>query len=506
MRHASPTQWLQLFELPEHPGLTLQARLRLAMVQAISEGRIATGAALPSSRELARLLGLSRNTVTAAYEQLVDDGFLEARARSGVFVAGDALAETAAMPSPRALGASGLPPDWSARVRRSLADRRTLAKPEGWRDYAYPFVYGVFDAELFPTDEFRECCTGALTRARLPHWAIDFDTEDLPDLVEQIRQRVLPKRGVFALADEILVTVGAHQACHLLADALFDSSTRLGFEEPGHPHARNTFALRAPQITALALDEEGLRVDALPALNYLYVTPSHQSPTTVTLSLERRLDLLRHAEQHDLVIVEDDYEAENLHYGAPMPALKSLDKSGRVVYIGSLSKNLAPALRLGYIVAPRALCAELRALRHAMVRHPSALLQQAYALFVSLGHHESHSRRVNQVLRERLRVAAEALRAHLPEFGFTMPQGGASLWIRAPAWADGSELAQMARRHGVLIEPGDVFFAHPPYPCPCFRLRLSSIGAERIEPGIAALGRAVDELAAARGVRRFAVH
>lgn len=495
-----PPQWAQLFALPDRPGLPLQVRLRQALVQAIADGRLPAGSAMPSSRELARVLGLSRNTVTAAFEQLVDEGFLEARPRRGVFVAAGARAAVA-LP-PQHSDGKPRPPDWRGRVRRSLTDRHTLAKPEGWRDLPYPFVYGSFDAELFPTDDFRECCMRTLTRAQTPNWTVDFDTEDLPELVEQIRQRVLPKRGVFALKEEILVTVGAHQACHLLADALFDSDTRLGFEEPGHPHARNTFALRRPRWTSLPLDDQGLRVDDLPPLDYLFVTPSHQSPTTATLPLARRQQLLQHAEAHDLVIIEDDYEAENLYAGAPMPALKSLDKSGRVIYIGSLAKSLAPALRLGFVVAPQALVAELRLLRHAMVRHPSAFLQQSYALFISLGHHESHARRVNQVMQERLQRAAAALARHLPEFEVRLPQGGASLWVRAPDWVDGNELAQVARRHGVLIEPGNVFHAQPPYPCPNFRLRLSSIAAATIGPGIEALGRAVDELAAARGVRR----
>ena len=185
-----------------------------------------------------------------------------------------------------------------------------------------------------------------------------------------------------------------------------------------------------------------------------------------------------------------------------MPALKSLDKAGRVVYIGSLSKSLSPALRLGYIVAPRALVAELRLLRHAMVRHPSAFLQQAYALFLSLGHHESHARRVNAAMQERLAVVAQSLRECLPDFAFTIPQGGASLWVRAPAWADAGELGLIARRHGVLIEAGDVFFLQPPYPCPFFRLRLSSIPVAQIPAGVRALALAVDELARARGEPR----
>ena len=498
------TQWAQLLALPDQPALPLQGRLRAAVVQAILDGRLGPGAPLPSSRELAALLGLSRNTITSAYLQLMDEGFLEARPRSGVFVARDARPVAAAPAEPLVgrSGQSGQPPDWSARVLRSLLDRPTLAKPDQWRSYPYPFVYGTHDPQLFPTEDFRECCARSLARSQLPHWTPDFETDDVPDLIEQIRTRLLPKRGVFALKEEILVTVGAQHAYYLLAEALFDERKFVGLEEPGHPHARNSFSMRNPRWIEVAVDEDGLVVDALPAVDYLYVTPSHQSPTTTTLSLERRQWLLRKAELQDFVIIEDDYEAENLYQGTPMPALKSLDKTGRVIYVGSVSKSLSPALRLGYIVAPRALIAELRATRHAMVRHPSAFLQHAYALFLSLGHHESHARRVNQAIQQRLALAAEALQEHLPDFEFRMPQGGASLWVQAPAWVDAAELALMARSHGVLIEAGDVFFATPPYPCPFFRLRLSSIGASHIPAGIRALALAVEELAQARGEAR----
>ena len=497
-------QWARLFELPAPSALPLQARLRLAVVQAILDGRLAAGAALPSSRELAAVLGISRNTVTASYLQLVDEGFLQARPRSGVFVAAGALpaAPLAAEPLHGISGQPGQPPQWSVRVLRSVADRPTLAKPAQWRDYRYPFVYGSHDAELFPTEAFRECCAKSLARSQLPRWTPDLEADDLPELVEQIRTRLLPRRGVFALTEEIILTVGTQHAYTLLAEALLDGTTRLGLEEPGHPHARNSFALRQPRIVEVGVDGDGLVVDAMPAVDYLFVTPSHQSPTTATLSLERRQRLLRKSELQDFVLIEDDYEAENLYAGTPMPALKSLDKSGRVIYIGSVSKSLSPALRLGYIVAPRALVDELRQLRHAMLRHPSAFLQHAYALFLSLGHHESHARRVNQVMRERLAVAAGALAEFLPEFVFTLPQGGASIWVQAPDWVDGAELAQAARGRGVLIEAGEPFFARPSYPCPFFRLRLSSIAAARIVAGVQALGAAVSELAAARGVQR----
>ena len=177
-----------------------------------------------------------------------------------------------------------------------------------------------------------------------------------------------------------------------------------------------------------------------------------------------------------------------------MPALKSLDQTGRVIYIGSISKSLSPALRLGFIVASKALITALRQTRHAMLRHPSAFLQHAYAMYLSLGHHETHARRVNAEMLQRLTRVGEALQQHLPEFRFQLPRGGASLWVQAPAHIDSAELAQVAQQFGVLIEPGEAFYMLPPKPCAFFRLRISSIGLGQIDAGIAALARAVKKL------------
>lgn len=504
--------WARLFRLPDDRSLPIHVRLRAVVVQAILDGLLTPGTALPSSRDLAQALTLGRNTVIAAYEQLVDEGYLETRPRRGVFVSSQARPPlpdvTASLDGDpfRVASISAVPtvaaPSWRSRVLRSQVQRPTLAKPTAWANYPYQFIYGTHDPELFPTDDFRECCLRSLSRQQQPHWTPDLENVDLEALVEQVRKRLLPNRGVFALPEEILITIGSQHAFYLLAEALFDRTTRLGLEEPGHPHARNSFSVRKPQLINIAVDEEGLVVDLMPAVDYVFVTPSHQSPTTRTLSLERRQWLLRKAELQDFVIIEDDYEAENLYAGKPMPALKSLDTTGRVIYIGSLSKSLSPALRLGYIVAPRELIAELRALRHAQIRHPSAFLQHAYALFLSLGHHDSHARRVNQIMKERVARVAEALRLHLPDFSFVTPQGGASVWVRGPDWLDSSELADVALRHGVLIEAGSVFYDQPPYPCPTFRLRLPSISGNQIDAGIHALSSAVNELALIRGMSR----
>ena len=490
---SSGVLWGRLFKLEERPGVAIRIRLRRAIVTAILDGRLIAGAAMPSSRELAEILSIGRNTVTAAYEELMDEGYLEGRPRKGVFVAEDCLPLGVTVDQQAVIDASQQAEEgqlWQQRILRTLSERATLSKPKRWQDYPYRFVYGTYDAELFPTEGFRECCLRSLGRVQMPQWAPDLETDDVPDLIEQIRARLLPRRGVFARPEEILITVGSQHAFYLLAEALFDDTTRLGLEEPGHPHARNSFAMRAPVITNLAVDQEGLVSSSLSALDYLYVTPSHQSPTTETMSLKRREELLLRAHQHDFVVIEDDYEAEHLYAGTPMPALKSLDRSGRVIYIGSLSKSLSPALRLGYIVAPAALVKELRVLRHAMVRHPSAFLQHTYALFLSLGHHDAHARRVNAEMQKRIECAANALTKYLPRMRFRIPQGGASLWIESLDRLDCVKLAERARDFGVLIEAGDVFFADPPQPCPFFRLRLSSIRLEQIEPGIKALAEA----------------
>lgn len=174
-------------------------------------------------------------------------------------------------------------------------------------------------------------------------------TRDDEALVQQIRTRVLPRRGVWASADELIVTVGAQHAFCMLADLLVREGTRVGIEDPGYPDARNIFEARNSQLMPLPVDGEGLVVDdRLRSFDYAYATPSHQCPTGVTMPLARHDALLRLADESDLVIIEDDFGSENRFDGEPIPALKSLDRSDRVIYVGSLSKSLAPGLRVGY--------------------------------------------------------------------------------------------------------------------------------------------------------------
>jgi GntR family transcriptional regulator/MocR family aminotransferase len=213
----------------------------------------------------------------------------------------------------------------------------------------------------------------------------------------------------------------------------------------------------------------------------------------VPLSQERRQDLLARAARNNHIIIEDGYDSQLLDE-APRQALKSIDRSGRVIYVGSMSKTLAPGLRLGYIVASADLIAELRALRRFMLRHPPANNQRAVALFLSLGHHEALVRRLSGAFEERRKRLIQAISAFLPEWQATDAAGGTSLWLEGPHGTDARDLASAAATRSVIIEPGDRFFDRNEKPSRFMRLGFSSIALQHIEPG-------VRELATAAGRR-----
>jgi GntR family transcriptional regulator/MocR family aminotransferase len=485
-----------LFHLDPDRTTTLQAQLRRMLVSAILDGQIPPGSPLPSCRALAQSLKIARNTVVLAYQDLTEEGFLIARERSGFFVNPDIVAAR-----PKEAGAvTGRPdnvgePDWTTRFKLRPTQQRNVVKPANWQDYPYPFIYGQVDQTLFPLAAWRECSRQALSVNAVREWAKDRFAEDDPLLVEQIRTRLLPRRGVRVSPEEILVTVGAQQALYLLSALLFDGKTNFGIEDPGYTDARNIAALHAGRLTALPVDDHGLALGPeLNACDYVYVTPSHQFPTTVTMSLERRHALLERAVENDFLLIEDDYESELTHHGTPQPALKSLDRHGRVIFISSLSKTLAPGLRIGFLVAPRPLIAELRALRRLMIRHPAANNQRTIALFLADGHHDTLLRRLCNVYRERLAAAVTGLAKYLPEFSVNLTAGGTALWIRGPKDRDMAAVAAAALERGVVIEPGAVHFLHQPGPASFCRLGVSSIPTERIEPGIRVLAETVRAL------------
>ena len=473
-----------LFYLKRRAGVSIQASIRELLVSVILAEQLPPGQALPSCRELARRLGVSRNTVVLAYQGLVDDGFIEARQRSGYFVNPEILENPPPRPAAPAEPPTG-GPDWRAMLRVHPAEQPNIEKPEDWQSYPYPFIYGQIDPGLFPIAAWRECTRQALGLKGIGQWTADSYILDDAELVEQIRTRVLPRRGIWVSPDEILITLGAQNALYLLASLFVTPGTTVAMEEPGYPDVRNIFALKTDRIRAIPVDEGGLPVDdRLDGCDFVFVTPSHQFPTTVTMPVERREALLDRAGKENFVIVEDDYEFETNYIGRPTPALKSMDRDGRVIYVGSLSKTLFAGLRLGFMVGSEPLIAEARALRRLMMRHAPNNNQRTTALFLSLGHHDALVRRLHRVYRTRWQAMDDALTRHLPESARAPSFGGTSVWVRGPDALDAEALAARALAEGIVIEPGHVNFMTEPRPRNFFRLGFSAIPEERIEPGI----------------------
>ena len=493
--------WHQFFRLSHASGLGLQDQIRQSVVSAILEGRLPVGVPLPSSRRLADELSVARNTVTLAYQRLVDEGYLISRDRSGHFV-NEAIVGFRFELEREAPASPPTGPRWAERLRVRPSEQRNIIKRPDWQRFSYPFLYGQFDSTLFPTHEWRDCCLKELNALEVRGWAPDLISRDDPGLIREVQSKVLPRRGVWATEDQILITVGAQHALFLLADALVGPQTVVGIENPGYPDARNIFGVRSARIKPLSVDASGLVAGAeVRGCDYVYITPSHQCPTTVTMDLARRRALLRLADEADFILVEDDYESETAFGGTPTPALKSLDRNDRVVYVGSLSKVFAPGLRLGYIVAPQALIKEVRALRRLMLRHPSAFIQRSFATFIARGHFDALQRRVAAAHRERAATLAEALARNLPQCRSVPICGGASCWVSGPDWLDATVLAHAAAERSILIEPGEIFFAEEFPPRNQFRLGFSSIPKECIAPGIEALARVLADLAPSAATR-----
>ena len=372
-------------------------------------------------------------------------------------------------------------------------NQENIRKPKNWPDYPYPFIYGQVDHKLFPIAEWRECNRQALGKQWIDAWTSDSRDQDDPMLVEQIRTRILPRRGIMVSDEEILVTLGAQNALYLLASLLVTQETVVAIEEPGYPDVRNIFRLRTNRVRPIEVDQEGLVVDArLAQCDVVFTTPSHHFPTTVTMPRRRRQALLDAAREHDLVIVEDDYEFETNYIGPPCPALKSMDAEGRVIYVGSLSKTLFPGLRMGFLVGPKALVCELRALRRLMMRHVPNNNQRAVALFLSLGYHDALISRLERAYKVRWEAMRDALTLHLPDSSRIPTFGGSSYWVAGPRGLDSDALAAEALDAGIIIEPGRIYFNENIRPSRHFRLGFSSIDSTMIEPGIRRLAGLID--------------
>lgn len=498
----SASTFSHLFYLGDVPRGKLSERIREMLVDRILGGQHPLDAPLPSSRGLATQLGVARTTITEVYSTLVSEGLLISKDRSGYYICPEYYAYNKFVK--RVDGKkhpeqqSGEQPDWDNRFLVRPSTQRNISKPTNWQSFPYKFISGQIDFDQFPIREWRECSRRALSLNAFKKGGCDSIVEDDPDLVDQVRKRLLPRRGVIAEADEILVTVGSQNALYMIARLLVSNDTRVAVEAPGYPDARNVFALRTDNLLHIPVDEQGIMINQdLESCDYVYVTPSHQVPTTVTMPLARRKLLLEKAAEHDFVIFEDDYESEVNFDSTALPSLKSIDHNDRVIYFSSVSKTLAPGLRVGYLVAPRELIKEVRSLRRLILRHAPTHTQQTLSLFLAQGSYDTLANKLKVTYERRWGMLLKAIDQHLPSCKPFSARGGSTVWIKGPERLDSVKLAQCAAEEGILIEPGDIYFPETQWPCPWFRLGLAAIKESDIDPGIQKLAGLLDDALAA---------
>jgi GntR family transcriptional regulator/MocR family aminotransferase len=476
------------FRLEREGAEPLYRQIRKAVEEQIARNTFDFDRPLPSTRGLAVQLGVSRNTVNLAYQELMAEGFILSRPRSGLFVNEELRHDWRQSRHGRPPTGG---PSWSTHLaRRADAALPKVEKVKDWHRYTYVFIAGQFDARSFPARAWARALREALNEPHLHFSLRDAIEEDDPLLLEMLCREILPARGIDADVAEVLVTMGSQEGLSLLSSALLHEGSTVAVEDPGYLDARHIFVRAGAALRALPVDGSGIVPAAdLIGVDLLHLTPSHHHPTNVTLSIGRRQQLLAQASASDTVIVEDDYDSELRYQGSPSPALKGLDEQGRVVYLGTFSKFLAPGLRLGYVVADRELIGQLRDERRYRIRHPPGHLQRAMALFLASGQYQRAVRQHRSNLRGKWEVMCEAIDREL-RWDIPFPPGGVSIWVEGPEDLDGPSLTHALLREGVIVERGDIFFADPSRHRNCLRLGFAAARLETIDPGIKIIARA----------------
>jgi len=478
---------------------TLQQRLLICMQQAIAEGIFPRASRLPATRDLARELGVSRNTVLNVYENLIAQGYVTARTGSGTWIA-ETLPE-GCLNSPQRV-----PEPAAALIKPAALSRRgaTLlghANASPWQWGA--FVPGAPDVRQFPHKLFSQI-QARLNRDPEIERLIYSSSGGCPQLRQALAEYLSVARSVRADADQIIITEGVHQAVDLVTRVLCDAGDPVWIEEPGYWGTRNLLRINGLKIQAKAVDEQGIIPDLTSRSKppkMIFVTPSHQYPLGVHLSLERRRQLLDLARKHKSWLVEDDYDSEFRFSGQPFPSLQGFEADAPVIYMGTFSKTLYPALRLGYLVVPKALAQPLRLAAAELYRGGHLLIQRALAEFIQKGHYMAHIRRMRKLYSQRRQFLTGLITRYLGEA--FMPavnyQAGLHLVLPLPQGCDDVAIAALALRRGVKVRALSQYYMHPQekrglllgYACVDERQCQDAFGALRgclLEAGVIARG------------------
>ncbi|MEE8583896.1 MAG: PLP-dependent aminotransferase family protein [Acidobacteriota bacterium] len=446
-------------------GLSLQKQLYDAVRKAILQGGLPPGSRLPSTRSLASEWNLGRNTVVNAFEQLVAEGYLESRTGSGTYVSHHLpegfLTVTQQNPANEASFGQGQPTSPPSRRGQRIASAG-LGTEAG---RPIPFAPGIPALDAFPTDLWRRL-TARRTRLISREMLCYGDPRGYRPLRQALAAYLNTARGVRCDWQQILVLSGSQQALDLSARLLLDPGDQVWMEDPGYPGARGALAAADASLVPVPVDGEGLDVEEgmrrAPGARVAYVTPSHQYPLGVTLSLRRRLALLRWAGQKGAWILEDDYNSEYRYAGNPLHSLQGLDGAGRVVYIGTFSKVLFPSLRLGYLVAPPSLADAFFAARTLVDGHSPTLPQAILTEFIEEGHFAAHIRRMRSLYQKRQQLLLHEASRRLSDWLQLEPaDSGMHLVGSLPSGSDDDRISRQAAQRGIEAPSLSHYFLGP---------------------------------------------
>jgi GntR family transcriptional regulator/MocR family aminotransferase len=445
----------------------LHQQLYQELRRSILSGRLSAGQRLPSTRALAKSLGLSRATVTQSYEQLTSEGYLQPVVGSGTSVStqlpDELLQSPPVKPAPQTRQVQPTKPRSEPSVKLSSYGTRLaqfIQEPEipahliNFR-YCRPAV-DHFPIEIWRRLLARHCRAGE-------HELLDYAEGGKGDapLRETLARYLARARAVNCTPEQIIIVNGSQQALQLCAQVLVDRGDMVALEEPGYLGARQAFLMHGARLHPVPVDEAGVRLEALPdeAAKLLYVTPSHQFPTGAVLALPRRLELLAWAEKTGTLLVEDDYDSEFRYGGRPVPALQGLTQSENVLYVGTFSKVLFPALRVGYLVVPQALARLFERAKWLLDRHTPTLEQRALADFINEGYLERHLRRMRTLYDQRRHTLVQTLQT---QFGGAVTilgeNSGMHLMIRLRTkWTD-TEVTARATAAGVGLLSARIYY------------------------------------------------
>jgi GntR family transcriptional regulator/MocR family aminotransferase len=448
-----------------HGRHDLAGQLYRQLRTAILDGRLVPGERLPSTRDLALQIGVSRKTTLDVFERLIAEGYLQPRAGSGTFVAEATEGLRARTPaaSPAAQLASPTP---APRIFDTPWNNMPAVLPQPRENILHDFVGGVTEKRLFPFDVWRRCVAHALRQQARGRGGYQDPAGDQALRLAISRYLAFSRAVVCAWAD-IVVTQGAQQAIDLIARVLVRPGDTVAIEDPGYPPARIALQARGAKVVPVPVDAEGLVVDALPKrAKLVYVTPSHQFPLGMPMSLARRAQLLDWAQRHDALIIEDDYDSEFRFDGRPMESLKSLDAAGCVAYVGTFSKTIFPELRIGYVVPPASLVAPLRHAKQVADWHSESLMQAALAKFMLDGDFGKYLRRMHKEYAVRRNTLLRHLRGPLAPWLTPVPSAaGIHMAAQLQTPLPEAELVKLAESVGVgLYGTARMFVARPPQP------------------------------------------